>query len=262
MGVLEKKSPIGKIHSFETFGTVDGPGIRFVIFTQGCILKCQYCHNPDTWKTGIGKEYTADQVLEEVEKYRSYITGGITVTGGEALLQLPFILDLFKKAKARGIHTCLDTSGATFRKNFSTSVKRFTELMEYTDLVLLDLKHINDAEHIKLTSITNKNILDFAQWLSDIHKPVWIRHVVIPTITLNKEYIYQLGEFIGTLKNVERVELLPYHVMGVNKWEELGWKYPLEGIEPPTTKEFEEAQSWVVAGIRASKNKKMQELGA
>ena len=260
MNIVEEKSPIGKIHSFETFGTVDGPGIRFVIFTQGCILKCQYCHNPDTWEIGAGKEYTAELVLAEVEKYRSYITGGITVTGGEALLQLPFILDLFKKAKARGIHTCLDTSGATFRKNFSTSVKRFTELMEYTDLVLLDLKHINDAEHIKLTSITNKNILDFAQWLSDIHKPVWIRHVVIPTITLNKEYIYQLGEFIGTLENVERVELLPYHVMGVNKWEELGWKYPLEGIEAPTAKEFKEAQSWVVAGIRASKNKKMQEL--
>lgn len=240
----------GLIHSFETFGTVDGPGIRFVIFVQGCLLKCQYCHNPDTWEQGIGKEYTVEAVLTEFEKYRSYMTGGITVTGGEALLQIEFVKELFKEAKKRNINTCLDTSGATFRKGFATNVARMKELMEYTDLVLLDLKHIDNEEHIKLTSITNKNILDFARWLSDIGKPVWIRHVLIPTKTMSDKYLYDLGTFIGQLKNVEKVELLPYHVMGLAKWEQLGWEYPLAGIEPPTDEEYKHAKQVLVTGIQ------------
>lgn len=261
---MEKKSSPqrevkGNVHSIETFGTVDGPGIRFVVFLQGCLLQCQYCHNPDTWDTKGGTAYTVNELLDEYEKYSSYLTdGGITVTGGEALIQMHFIIELFKEAKKRGIHTCIDTSGATFRKGLRSNVARMTELMEYTDLVMLDLKHIDDEEHKKLTSVSNKNILDFATWLSDIDKKVWIRHVVIPTLTLNDEYLYDLGRFIGTLHNVEKLELLPYHVMGVNKWETLGWKYPLDGIEPPTTQEFNHAQKMVVSGIRDERRSRFE----
>jgi pyruvate formate-lyase 1-activating enzyme len=244
----------GRIHSLETFGTVDGPGIRFVVFMQGCLLQCQFCHNPDTWEQGIGTEYTVAQVLEQYEKYRAYLTaGGITVTGGEALLQFDFIKALFEEAKKRNIHTCLDTSGATFRLHFKTNVERMRELMEYTDLILLDLKHIDDEEHKKLTSITNKNILDFAQWLSDIGKPVWIRHVLIPERTMNDTYLYDLGKFIGHLKNVEKIELLPYHTMGVVKWEQLGWDYPLKDIEPPTAEEYQHAKEVLIRGVKAGK---------
>ncbi|MGL5042310.1 MAG: pyruvate formate-lyase-activating protein [Culicoidibacterales bacterium] len=247
----------GNVHSIETFGTVDGPGIRFVVFLQGCMLKCLYCHNPDTWDLQGGTEYSVDGLLAEYEKYKNFLKeGGITVTGGEALVQMNFMIELFKEAKKRGIHTCLDTSGATFRKGVGANVRKMKELMDYTDLVLLDLKHINNEEHIALTSIGNKNILDFATWLSDIGVPVWIRHVVIPNLTLNDRYLYQLGLFIGTLKNIEKIELLPYHVMGVNKWDELGWTYPLEGIEPPTKEAFTRAQQIVIKGIQV----KRQEL--
>ena len=240
----------GNIHSIETFGTVDGPGIRFVVFVQGCLLKCEFCHNPDTWEIGVGTDRTVAEVLDEYEKYRSYLTGGLTVTGGEALLQFEFVKELFKEAKNRNIHTCLDTSGALFRLNFKTNVERMEELMKYTDLILLDLKHIDDEEHIKLTSITNKNILDFALWLSDHGVRVWIRHVLIPTRTMNDQYLYDLGKFIGQLKNVEKVELLPYHVMGVAKWEQLGWDYPLAGVEPPTPDEYNHSKEVLVSGIR------------
>lgn len=244
----------GKVHSIETFGTVDGPGVRFVVFMQGCLLKCQYCHNPDTWEIGCGTDYTVDELLDEFEKYRAYMTGGITVTGGEALVQMKFTTELFKEAKKRNIHTCLDTSGATFRRNIPANVQKMADLMQYTDLLLLDLKHINNKEHEILTSVTNKNILEFAKWLSEINKPVWVRHVVIPGITLNMKYLYELGVFIGGLTNVEKVELLPYHVMGVNKWESLGWRYPLEDVEPPTDSEFAEAKQAVIKGIQQAKS--------
>lgn len=250
---------MGKIHSIETFGTVDGPGVRFVVFFQGCGLKCQYCHNPDTWEMNIGTEYTVDELLAEYDKYRSYITGGLTVTGGEALLQMNFVTELFHEAKKRGIHTCLDTSGATFRRHLVSNVTKMTKLMNDTDLVMLDLKHIDDPEHIKLTGITNKHILDFAIWLSDIGTPVWIRHVLIPTITLDENYLRRLGEFIGRLHNVEKIELLPYHVMGVSKWEELGWTYPLTGIEPPTDEQYAVSKQHLIQGIqrsRVTQNKK------
>ncbi|GBU10401.1 pyruvate formate lyase activating enzyme [Erysipelotrichaceae bacterium] len=241
----------GHVHSIETFGTVDGPGIRFVVFFQGCMLKCQYCHNPDTWDLEGGVEYTVTELLDEYDKYRNFLKGGgITVTGGEALLQMNFVTELFKEAKARNIHTCLDTSGATFRKGLAANVRKMQKLMDNTDLVLLDLKHIDDAKHRELTGITNKNILDFAVWLSESGVAVWIRHVVIPGITLDDSSLYRLGRFIGKLDNVERIELLPYHVMGVNKWEALGWKYPLEGIEPPKAEEFSRAQQIVIKGVK------------
>ena len=247
----------GNVHSIESFGTVDGPGIRFVVFLQGCLLRCSYCHNPDTWNTEGGKEYTVTELLDEYEKYSAYLKdGGLTVSGGEALIQMNFVTALFVEAKKRGIHTCLDTSGATFRKGLRANVERMSRLIDHTDLVMLDLKHIDDEEHVKLTSVSNRNILDFARWLSDRGQRVWVRHVVIPTLTLNEKYLYDLGRFVGSLNYVEKVELLPYHVMGVSKWEELGWKYPLEGIEPPTKEEYQVAKTAFINGIRDEKTGK------
>lgn len=226
----------GRIHSTENFGTVDGPGVRFIVFTQGCRMRCQFCHNPDTWKIGTGgREVTSDEVLEEALKYRSYWgeKGGITVSGGEPLLQLDFLLDLFKKAKAKGIHTTIDTCGKPFTKE-EPFFSKFEELMTYTDLLLFDIKHIDNEKHQELTSLSNENILEMAQYLSDIEKPVWIRHVLVPERSDYDEYLIRLDTFIKTLKNVDKVEILPYHVMGKYKWDELGLDYPLEGINPPS----------------------------
>ena len=203
----------GFVHSIESFGSVDGPGIRFLIFLQGCPMRCQFCHNPDSWKTGVG---------------------GITVSGGEALMQIDFLIELFEKAHQRGINTCLDTSAQPFRKE-GAFFEKFERLMAVTDTVLLDIKHINDEEHRKLTLHSNKNILDCARYLSEIHKPVWIRHVLIPGITDKDEYLEELRDFLSTLSNIERIDVLPYHTMGIYKYEKLGISYPLSGIEPPTS---------------------------
>lgn len=247
--VIEKK---GYVHSIETFGTVDGPGIRFVVFLQGCLLRCQYCHNPDTWKLKRNATLrTADEILVEYEEYKPFLKdGGITITGGEPLLQFDFVLELFTKAKAQGIHTCIDTSGFPFRYNDATTVEKFEQLMQVTDLILLDIKHINDEEHLKLTGVSNDRPLQFALWLSAINKPVWIRHVVIPGSTLNDKYLYQLGLFLGRLKNIERIEILPYHLMGVNKWAAIGKEYPLEGVPATTKEEGHRAQQIVLKGIQ------------
>ena len=226
----------GRIHSTENFGTVDGPGVRFIVFTQGCRMRCQFCHNPDTWKIGSGgREVTTDELLNEAIKYRSYWgdKGGITVSGGEPLLQLEFLTDLFKKAKAEGIHTTIDTCGKPFTKD-EPFFSQFKELMNYTDLLLFDIKHIDNEKHKELTSLGNENILQMAQYLSEIGKPVWIRHVLVPERSDYDEYLIRLNEFIKTLKNVDKVEVLPYHIMGKYKWDELGLDYPLEGINPPT----------------------------
>lgn len=235
---------IGRIHSTENFGTVDGPGVRFVIFMQGCRMRCQFCHNPDTWNIGTGgKEVSTDEMLEEALKFRSYWgeDGGITVSGGEPLLQLDFLTDLFKKAKALGIHTTIDTCGKPFTREepFFSELK---ELMKYTDLLLFDLKHIDDAQHKILTSFGNSNILEMAQYLSEINQPVWIRHVLVPERSDYDEYLIRLDAFIKTLKNVKKVEILPYHTMGIFKWEALGLNYPLKGIDPPTDERVENAK--------------------
>ena len=206
----------GFVHSVESFGSVDGPGIRFLIFLQGCPMRCQFCHNPDSWKTGIGEERTADELLDKAERFRAYWgdNGGITVSGGEALLQIDFLLELFEKAKQRGIGTCLDTSAQLFTRK-SPFFEKFERLMELTDTVLLDIKHIDDEEHRKLTRHSNANILDCARYLSEIDKPVWIRHVLIPGITDKDEYLVRLRDFLSTLHNIERIEVLPYHTLGV-----------------------------------------------
>ena len=224
----------GFVHSVESFGSVDGPGIRFLIFLQGCPMRCQFCHNPDSWKTGIGEERTADELLDQAVRFRAYWgdNGGITVSGGEALLQIDFLLELFEKAKQRGIGTCLDTSAQLFTRK-SPFFEKFERLMELTDTVLLDIKHIDDEEHRKLTRHSNANILDCARYLSEIDKPVWIRHVLIPGITDKDEYLVRLRDFLSTLHNIERIEVLPYHTLGVYKYEKLGIDYPLKDVQPP-----------------------------
>lgn len=225
----------GYIHSKESFGTVDGPGIRYVLFMQGCPMRCRYCHNPDTWEVGSGTEITVDEVMAEYERNRSfYRNGGITVTGGEPLLQIDFLTELFSVAKSKGIHTCIDSSGITYNPANEQYIKKLDRLMEYTDLVMLDIKHIDDEEHKKLTGHTNKNILDCARYLSEQGIPMWIRHVLVPGITDKDEYLKKTREFIDTLDTVKKVEVLPYHTLGAYKWKELGIPYKLEGVDPPT----------------------------
>ena len=231
---------LGKIHSIETFGTVDGPGIRFVIFFQGCTLKCKYCHNRDTWKINTGKTYSSEELVNKILKYKSYIDssgGGVTVSGGEPLLQAEFITELFKKLKDLNIHTAIDTAGSI---PINTSIK---ELLKYTDLVLLDIKHINNEKCINLTGFPNINNLDFAKYLSNINKKVWIRQVIVPGYTDDKYDLYELKKFIESLNNVEKVELLPYHNMGKYKWEKLGEKHPLENVPSPTIDEIEKIKN-------------------
>lgn len=224
-----------QVHSIESFGSVDGPGIRFVIFLKGCTMRCQYCHNPDTWSRTGGTLRSVDDILAQAQRYQSYWgeKGGITVSGGEALLQIHSLTELFRKAKALGINTCLDTSAQPFSRE-SSNFSAFEELMKYTDLVLLDIKHIDSEAHKQLTGWRNENILDCARYLSNIRKPVWIRHVLIPGMNDDDESLYRLRAFIDTLSNVERVEVLPYHALGVYKWEQLGIPYPLKDIKSPT----------------------------
>ena len=229
----------GFIHSTESFGTVDGPGIRFVIFFQGCPMRCLYCHNPDTWKIGTGTKRTVESLLAEYDSVKEFMkNGGITCTGGEPLVQIDFVTELFEKAKEKGIHTCLDSSGITFTPD---STEKFERLCKCTDLVMLDIKHIDDEQHKILTGQSNKNILEFARYLSDIKKPIWIRHVLVPERSDKDEYLERLHDFIETLDNVERVEVLPYHTLGAYKWKELGYDYKLEGIDPPTQERIENA---------------------
>lgn len=230
---------MGLVHSFETFTTVDGPGIRFILFLSNCPLRCKYCHNPDTWACK-GKEYSVDDIVNEILKYKNYYkNGGVTISGGEPLLQIDFVIEIFKKLKKYNMHTAIDTSGITFNGN---QIEKFDELNKYTDLYLLDIKEIDDKKHLDLTGKSNKNILEFAQYLSKKNKKVWIRHVIVPTINLDKDDLIKTREFIDTLNNVERVDVLPYHTLGVHKYKELGLKYPLEGVRTPTSEEIKFAK--------------------
>jgi pyruvate formate lyase activating enzyme len=235
---------IGRVHSFESFGTVDGPGIRFVVFMQGCPLRCQYCHNPDTWEGSGGTEYSASDVAKRVSRYKNYYgdKGGVTVSGGEPLLQMDFVIELFRLCKAQGITTCADTTGITFNPNDPESVKKHERLLEVCDLFLLDIKHIRDDGHKALTGQSNQNTLAFAKFLSEQGKKVWIRYVLVPDITDDDGLIYELKEFVDGLKTVEKVEVLPYHTMGVVKYENLGLEYPLKGVEPPSKERVQNAK--------------------
>ena len=239
----------GNIHSIETFGTVDGPGIRFVVFMQGCPMRCLSCHNPDTWSNDINKQLTVNEILKEYDGVKEFLrNGGITVTGGEPLLQIDFIIELFKEAKNNNIHTALDTSGILFDIN---NANKIDEMLKYTDLVLLDIKHIDDAEHKKLTGFSNKSILDFAKYLSDKNIPVWIRHVVVPKITNNPLYLSELGKFLKQLKNIKALDVLPYHNMAVKKYENMGIEYKIKDIEPLSKEEAIKARNII---LKAYKN--------
>ena len=233
----------GRIHSVESFGSADGPGVRYIVFLKGCNMRCQYCHNPDTWAKDGGELMTPEEVLKKALRYKTYWKekGGITVSGGEALLQIDFVTELFRLAKEKGVNTCLDTSGNPFSMEEPFKSK-FDELMKYTDLFMLDIKHIDDAAHRKLTGQTNQNILEMAAYLSDHGKAMWIRHALVPGITTEEDELHRLRSFLDTLKTVERVEVLPYHTLGVFKWKELGIPYQLEGVDPPTKEQIDRAK--------------------
>lgn len=234
---------MGKVFQLESFGSVDGPGVRFIIFFSGCPLRCKYCHNPDSWKLADGKDYTADELLDEAESCKTYwgSKGGITVSGGEPLMQLDFLLELFTKAKERGINTCIDTSGASFTTE-GEWFSKFEKLMAVTDILLMDIKHIEEEEHIKLTGHTGKNIREMFAYLDKIQKPIWIRHVLVPGITDNDEYLTKTRDFIRTLSNVKRVEILPYHGLGAIKYKDLGIDYELKDLPSPEAERVQNAR--------------------
>ncbi|MCI5872589.1 MAG: pyruvate formate-lyase-activating protein [Clostridiales bacterium] len=249
---------MGKIHSLETFGTVDGPGVRFVVFFQGCPMRCQYCHNPDTWHIEDGQEMGAEEILSRFERNKTfYKTGGITATGGEPMLQIDFLTELFTKAKERGIHTCLDTSGIMFpgelpdcadeaaAMGHKARMEQIDALLAVTDLVMLDIKHIESAAHKVLTGHANDNILAFARYLDAKKKPVWIRHVVVPGITFDKDELTVLGQFLKTLSNVEKLEVLPYHALGKVKYDNLGIDYVLKDTPQLSKAQAKEAEQMI-----------------
>ena len=246
------KEILGKIHSIETCGTVDGPGIRFVVFTQGCPMRCQYCHNPDTWQYETDKLISVDEILKQYDGVKEFCKGGITVTGGEPLVQIDFVTELFKKAQEKEIHTALDTSGILFNQQ---NLEKIDELLKYTSLVLLDIKHIDEDEHKKLTGHSNKNILDFAKYLSERNIPVWIRHVVVPNLNDHEKYLTQLGEFLGKLKNIKALDILPYHDMAVPKYKNLNLKYPLQDVKPLTKEEAINSRNIIIQAIKDVRNK-------
>lgn len=240
---------LGNIHSVESFGSADGPGVRYIVFLKGCNMRCRYCHNPDTWAKEGGEQLSPEEVLQKALRYKNYWkrNGGITVSGGEALLQIDFVTELFRLAKGKGVHTCLDTSGNPFTRE-EPFYSRFEELMQVTDLFMLDIKHIDDAEHRKLTGQTNVNILDMARCLSNHGKAMWIRHVLVPGITDDEGQLRRLREFLDTLETVERIEVLPYHTLGVFKWKELGVPYTLEEVSPPTGEQVHRAKKLLGIG--------------
>lgn len=244
----------GYVHSIDSFGTVDGPGIRYVVFLQGCPLRCLYCHNPDTWEVGQGTPMTAEEIIASYNKNRAfYSKGGITVTGGEPLLQLPFLVELFSMAKAQNIHTCLDTSGVTFKGDDPSYLEKLDCLLANTDLVLLDIKHTDADEHRKLTGRDNRRVLRFAKYLEEKKTDVWIRHVVIPGYTDGEEGLKALGHLIAGLSNVKALDILPYHTLGVSKYQELGLSYPLDGVEALPKESAQKAKQIVLNAIRESR---------
>jgi pyruvate formate-lyase 1-activating enzyme len=244
----------GRLHSIETFGSVDGPGTRFVIFLQGCAMRCRYCHNVDTWDPATNHLVNAEELLDQAERYRAYWgeEGGITVSGGEPLLQIDFLLELFQEAKKRGISTCIDTALQPFTRQ-EPYFSKFKALMELTDLLIVDIKVIDPIMHEKLTEHSNENILDGITYLSSIHKKIWIRHVLVPSWTDNDDYLYRTRAFIKTLDNVEKIEVLPFHKLGEYKWESLGIPYLLKAIEPPSAERVKNAED-ILQGRKVRKD--------
>lgn len=239
----------GQIHSIETFGTVDGPGVRFVVFLEGCPMRCLYCHNPDTWVPGAGETYSASALMAQMLRNRSfYQTGGITATGGEPLMQLDFLTELFELAKKNGIHTCLDTSGVTFRED-PAYLARLDRLLAATDLVMLDIKHMDEQVHKKLTGHGNAHILAFAKYLDKKNVKMRVRHVIVPGYTDGEDELAALGRFLKDFKNLEKVEALPYHTLGKAKYENLGIPYPLGDTPQLTAKDAAAALAVIKANM-------------
>lgn len=248
---------IGYIHSKETFGTVDGPGIRYVLFLQGCPMRCLYCHNPDTWASFGGKEMTVQEILDDYESYRPFLKdGGITLSGGEATVQMEFVLDLFEACKERGIHTCLDTCGVLFRDDKPEILEQYEKLMKVTDIVMLDIKHVNPRQHRVLTGHSNENIIKFLRFMDERGMNIWIRHVIVPRITYNKDFLFQTGELLGEFDNITAIDILPYHTMGVDKYKDLGFKYPLEGVPSLSNEDAKIAKNIILMG----RKKRREEL--
>ncbi len=242
---------IGHIHSLESFGTVDGPGVRFVVFFQGCPMRCKYCHNPDTWPLSGGKEMEVSEILDAFERNRGfYRDGGITATGGEPMMQLDFLIELFEEAHKRDINTCLDTSGIAYNGNNPEHISKVDRLLAVTDLVMLDIKHIDPEKHMELTSQKNDQILAFAEHLSEKDVPIWIRHVVVPGITDDDKYLFKLGYFIGGLKTLKALDVLPYHTMGEVKYQNLGMEYVLKGVPAMDKDKVIEKKQVILDGIR------------
>lgn len=241
----------GYIHSFESFGTVDGPGVRFVVFFQGCPMRCLYCHNPDTWKINDGQQYSAEEVIEKIKRNLPFYTsGGITASGGEPMMQIDFLIELFELAKENNIHTCLDTSGAIFDSANKELMEKIEKLTSLCDLVMLDIKHIDDEEHKKLTHHTNKNILEFAKFLDDRNVKLRIRHVIVPEITNTEEQLARLGKFLRDFKNIEKIEVLPYHTLGKAKYENMGLEYPLGDTPQLSEKDAKKALKLIRESMR------------
>ncbi|MBQ8803401.1 MAG: pyruvate formate lyase-activating protein [Tyzzerella sp.] len=246
----------GYIHSIETCGTVDGPGLRYVIFLQGCPMRCQYCHNPDTWEPGKGDQMTVEEVLKSFYHNTAfYKTGGVTVTGGEPMMQMDFLIELFTELHEGGFHTCIDSSGVMFRPENKEFMEKMERLAAVTDLVMLDIKHIDEEKHKVLTAHSNKNILAFAKYLDKKGIPIWIRHVVVPGITLYKEYLERLGEFMATLNNVKALDVLPYHSMGKVKYENLGMDYVLKDTREATKQEAVAAKNIILGAYKKAREK-------
>ncbi len=240
----------GLVHAHETFGAVDGPGVRYVVFLQGCTMRCKYCHNPETWAENGGdwkaELWDVKELFEKVYRYRTYWgknldKGGVTVSGGEPLLQMEFVTEFFKLFKAKGIHTTLDTSGQPFRQD-REYLEKFDELLKYTDLVMLDLKAYDGELHKSVTGCDNENILKMAKYISDKGVKMWIRRVLVPNLTDSEEDLKKTADFIKTLDTVEKVEILPYHTLGLFKWAKLNIPYPLEGVSSPSKDEVEKAK--------------------
>jgi len=251
----------GKIHSLESFGTVDGPGTRFVVFVQGCPMRCAYCHNPDTQPMEGGTLMDPHEILEQYMRnepfYRS--GGGLTVTGGEPLMQVDFLIDLFTLLKEHNVHTCIDTSGIAFKKTNTEFIKKLDKLMELTDLVMLDIKHIDPEKHQWLCEQPNEGILDFAAYLNEKHIDMWIRHVVVPGITDIDEYLFKLGVFIGQFDNLKALDVLPYHTMGISKYENLGLEYRLKGVPDMNKDKAIEKKQVILDGIRKAREERSEQ---
>lgn len=227
----------GYIHSYESFGTKDGPGIRFVYFLQGCPLQCLYCHNPDTWNMAAHREEkTAEEAFSEFYKVKSFVRGGVTVSGGEPMLQPEFVLELFKLCKQEGVHTAIDTSGYILND-------KVKEVLKYTDLVLLDIKHINPDKYKILTARPLEPTLQFMEYLKEIDKPVWLRYVLVPEYSDDEQDLHDWAKYASQFDNVERVDVLPFHQMGIHKWDEVGKEYKLKDLKGPSPEEVKNVES-------------------